>query len=410
MDIQKLKNTYRQLICFMREKRHSYGRIISRTESMCRHMIEHEGEYDSYPDYYEKFIDADGFLAANDSSRHLRHIWRMIWAFEEYDHYPDGKVFRCEAMSYGSMNRLNLTFKKFMKKEVLPVLSEGFVGEDTIKNNMCNMARFLLAMQNKGATTLKKINEERILSYFYSDEGKQMLGIQTCNVINMILGRIDNPECKRIKNLLPALFKKLREHEPMSEETVSQIKEALSKEDNGFSLRDRAILTIAIYTGLRGTDIANLTLDNIDWNRDLITIVQNKTDRTLVLPLRAVVGNVLFDYIKVNLDEITLDRYLFHNEKNGTVMNPRKIGQIMENFFDKTGILENGNQRRIRAFRHHVASTLMKNGEDIRIIRSILGHATQCAIQSYFDIKVEDTRKCGRDISDYPVNNDYFAV
>ena len=50
---------------------------------------------------------------------------------------------------------------------------------------------------------------------------------------------------------------------------------------------------LAIYTGLRGCDIAGLTLDAIDWNRDFIYIRQQKTEIPLELPLTAIVGNAI---------------------------------------------------------------------------------------------------------------------
>lgn len=56
-------------------------------------------------------------------------------------------------------------------------------------------------------------------------------------------------------------------------------------------------MIIAIYTGLRRSDIANLRLNNIDWEGDRIKIVQGKTGNPVALPLRPVVGNAIYDYI-----------------------------------------------------------------------------------------------------------------
>ncbi|WP_426157004.1 hypothetical protein [Lacrimispora sp. 38-1] len=48
---------------------------------------------------------------------------------------------------------------------------------------------------------------------------------------------------------------------------------------------------------MRPCDISGLTLDGIDWENEEIRIVQNKTDVPLVLPLIAVIGNAIYDYI-----------------------------------------------------------------------------------------------------------------
>lgn len=43
--------------------------------------------------------------------------------------------------------------------------------------------------------------------------------------------------------------------------------------------------------------MAGLTLDAIDWDGDLIYITQQKTEFPLELPLTAVVGNAIYDYL-----------------------------------------------------------------------------------------------------------------
>lgn len=64
------------------------------------------------------------------------------------------------------------------------------------------------------------------------------------------------------------------------------------------SLRDKAIMTLLIHTGIRGADIAKMSMTNIDWKADRINIWQSKTDAPLCLPLTATVGNAIYDYIK----------------------------------------------------------------------------------------------------------------
>lgn len=50
-------------------------------------------------------------------------------------------------------------------------------------------------------------------------------------------------------------------------------------------------------TGLRGTDVCSLKLGDIDWDKDFISILQDKTKKALTLPLRASYGNAIYDYI-----------------------------------------------------------------------------------------------------------------
>ena len=45
------------------------------------------------------------------------------------------------------------------------------------------------------------------------------------------------------------------------------------------------MVVLAVSTGLRCCDIVALRLDQVDWRRDEIRLVQAKTSRPLVLPL-----------------------------------------------------------------------------------------------------------------------------
>lgn len=409
MDLDKLRGTYKYLLSHM-EARKMDRSTITRTKSMCEHILEHEGEFSSYPEYYEKFIDSDGYHKSNDKSRHLRSIWRSIWAFDEYDHLPDGKWFNPVGMSHRSENKLNNNLRTFLDKEVIPSLNPDMLVKTSVNNLTCIMAKFLLAMQERGATTLHKINEERILSYFYKD-GKQVVGLEVGRLLSMMFGRIDTLECKRIKGLIPELKRTENKFTPITDEVIEAVKEALSVDDPSFSLRDRALITIEVFTGLRAVDIANLTIDSVDWDRDLISIVQSKTQQRLVLPLRAVVGNALYNYIKEGKFKLIEGKYLFYKRSDMKKKIPhREVGRVIEDFFKRTGLLDSGKQRRIRIFRHKLASSLLKNGTSIEVVRSILGHSTRKAINAYFDVDIEDIRGCSLDISDFPPNDDIFDV
>jgi hypothetical protein len=61
--------------------------------------------------------------------------------------------------------------------------------------------------------------------------------------------------------------------------------------------RDYAMVMLAVSTGLRCCDIVALRLDEIDWRRDEIRLVQAKTSRPLVLPLPAPAGNAVAEWI-----------------------------------------------------------------------------------------------------------------
>src|SRR5262249_51043501 len=61
--------------------------------------------------------------------------------------------------------------------------------------------------------------------------------------------------------------------------------------------RDYAMVLLAVSAGLGCCDIVALRLDEIDWRRDEIRLVQAKTSMPLVLALSALAGNAVAEWI-----------------------------------------------------------------------------------------------------------------
>ena len=62
--------------------------------------------------------------------------------------------------------------------------------------------------------------------------------------------------------------------------------------------------------GLRGREIAALTLDDIDWKRERLAIPERKAGHSTAFPLSAVVGAALVDYLRHARPD-SLDRHVF---------------------------------------------------------------------------------------------------
>src|SRR5674476_233651 len=74
--------------------------------------------------------------------------------------------------------------------------------------------------------------------------------------------------------------------------------------------RDYAILLLLVTYGLRGREVAALTLDDIDWKRERLAIPERKAGHSTAFPLSAVVGEALLDYLQHGRPE-TSDRQVF---------------------------------------------------------------------------------------------------
>lgn len=74
--------------------------------------------------------------------------------------------------------------------------------------------------------------------------------------------------------------------------------------------RDYAILLLLVTYGLRGHEVAKVTLDDIDWDRERLRIPDRKAGHSTAYPLAGVVAEALIDYLKHGRPE-TADRHFF---------------------------------------------------------------------------------------------------
>ena len=169
--------------------------------------------------------------------------------------------------------------------------------DTTIQSEANNGAAFLLCLQKQGAKSLVDVTDVMVQKFFFDGE-KQLRGESyKCNITAVLKGNKifgTGVECKRICNLLPPI-RRARKNYPYLQKSESElIKQELSS-GTRLSIRDKAILTLLMHTGIRGVDIAKMSTASIDWRADRINIVQSKTEVPLSLPLSATVGNAIYD-------------------------------------------------------------------------------------------------------------------
>ena len=74
--------------------------------------------------------------------------------------------------------------------------------------------------------------------------------------------------------------------------------------------RNYAILLLLVTYGLRGREVAALSLDDIDWKNDRLRVPERKAGHSTAFPLSPVVGEAILDYLRHGRPE-TSDRHLF---------------------------------------------------------------------------------------------------
>ena len=161
--------------------------------------------------------------------------------------------------------------------------------------------------------------------------------------------------------------------------------------------RNYAMVLLALRTGLRSMNITDLKLNDIDWRRNTIEIVQAKTDTPLVLPLLTDVGNAIADYI-LNGRPVSQEAYIFLRSQAPY----RKLSHCygISCKIMKQADLRQGPQERkgFHGLRHSLAARLLSAETPLPIISSILGHRNKDSTKIYLSSDLLHLRACALDL------------
>lgn len=409
MNVQNLRDNYPQLISHMENDGYSKMYVDRFRREITRILkFANEKGWLCYADVYRDYT------ITSKSPDYLRNKRTIIGAIEQFDvhgRYPDGRR-RHELFARGAYSHLLPTFQSVIDG-YCKVERKRNKKSSTIYTESNNASTFLLALQLRGMDSLESITEEAVLAVFMSPDGKLR---RSCsykkNVAAVFKACIpDHPEtCRHILSFLPALRETRKNIQYLTSEEIQKVKNELTNAENLLTLCDKAMGMLALYTGLRGCDMAGLTLDAIDWDKELICIQQLKTEHPLELPLPAMVGNAIYDYIAFERPHIEC-RYLFVSQRKPYArLQHRSMGNVADRIMKAAGIRQSkGNRRGFHIFRHHLATTLLRNGIPQPVISRTLGHTSPDSLEPYLSADIPHLKECAIDIARFPVSKGVFS-
>ena len=171
---------------------------------------------------------------------------------------------------------------------------------------------------------------------------------------------------------------------------------ALSDPQSDLTQRDRAIGCLLHYTGMRACDVAALTLGSIDWDRDLISVTQQKTGAPLRLPLQPQVGNAIFDYVTGERGGSRDPHVFLSDEYPHGGLEASSVYNVARLVLGAAGVGSPGGSH---AFRRAVATSMLGSGVDPQVASAVLGHQSPRTTEGYMVASVEGLRRCSLDVS-----------
>ncbi len=153
-------------------------------------------------------------------------------------------------------------------------------------------------------------------------------------------------------------------------------------------LRDAAIISLALYMGLRGIDIINLKYSDIDWKNMTVSISQQKTYRPVVLPISVLIQNRIRNYIINGRPKIP-NGYVFLSHTS-----PFSNSSTTHICSDALKRSTEGQFGNFHILRRTFASRLLATGSNTSIIKDSLGHSDYNSVDRYLSTDQVNERLC----------------
>lgn len=282
---------------------------------------------------------------------------------------------------------------------------------DSTKKELDHLFRRLFWFVEQKGLTAEQITDDLLIEFITEEIPKTVkyTMYRPVRVVKMTASYLKSQGIANLEkdfSLLKVKGQRERVVNPFTADEVNAILSTIENSDR-YNLRDRATILLAYDSGLRWCDIRSLKLEDIDWNKGTVSVVQKKTGKPVFLPLSGKTMNAIADYIlnerpKCFLKEVFLS-------KNGI---PRPMYGVSNNGMLKKVILESEvnviNGRGFHSLRRSYATEMSNAGVPLETISQMLGHKSIEEDKPYLTYNREKISFLTFDFSLVPISAGYY--
>lgn len=282
---------------------------------------------------------------------------------------------------------------------------------DSTKKGLDHLFRRLFWFVERKGLTAEQITDDLLIEFITEEIPKTVkyTMYRPVRVVKMTASYLKSQGIANLEKDFSMLKVKGQRERVVNPFTADEVNVILSTIENSdrYNLRDRATILLAYDSGLRWCDIRSLKLEDIDWNKGTVSVVQKKTGKPVFLPLSGKTMNAIADYIlnerpKCFLKEVFLS-------KNGI---PRPMYGVSNNGMLKKVILESEvnviNGRGFHSLRRAYATEMSNAGVPLETISQMLGHKSIEEDKPYLTYNREKISFLAFDFSLVPISAGYY--
>lgn len=402
MNLSNLRANAPMLIEYLEQNSYSVS-MIQYTEKIISFLLGPNAEnWTSYEDarneLREMYKDSAKPTRSNINSR-----LNMVIAFDLLGKLPDGNPVT-EIIKKGTYYKLNNSYKSLVDTYA-EYLKTKRLSESSVRCYTGNASSILLKLQSRKILSIEEATEQHIVEIFFN--GGAFTSVDYRRIFRDFAAHcgLDETISRKLITWIPRMKKHKRIPQYLTSEEADIFRETLRDESNGLTFRDRAVGALLFYTALRSIDIAELLISDVDFENDIISIVQEKTDEPWEISLSAAVGNPIYDYIHMERGNNT-DPHLFISKHRPFKGITRKTvsGLILNRIFDAACVrMETTDRRGSHIFRHHLTKAMLEHEISGTVIAEALGHSSTASTEAYLNSDFPHLKMCGLNIEKFPL-------
>ena len=332
-----------------------------------------EGYIESLPLDYTAYVIAAA----------VRHYWSMVAGTPFFKHVWIRDFERDEAIE-----REGREFGAYIK-------AACSIQEDTAHGRVRDVKKFLYAMFPAGSFDRAKVDAETVRTYVSeslahtapASRGRFCTDVRCYARFLVSEGHVAAASIAKLP--LKVRAEKGAPPPALPDEDYRAILEA-ADERTARGARDKAMAMCMGNLGLRASDVARLTLDDVEWDRAILHVRQSKSISERSIPIDAETGAAIELYVTAGRDNGSTSRSLFLPEgredgsKGG--LKPARVADAVRELARKAGVR---GFRGSHSLRRAAATNMVGNGASIKVVADVLGHESVTTTMGYLRLDVE---------------------
>ena len=270
---------------------------------------------------------------------------------------------------------INPELEKYIEEYLYTEYNTSKNTRDSYAYDLLNLAKFY---PNKNIAYLSKEEIQEYLRKNLKTARTKAHYLTTINNFYKYLtstGYLNINPCESIK--MPKLEHKLPEFL-----TIDEVDKLLDiRVSTAYDLRNKAMLEMLYATGMRISELCNLTMSNLYLEDEMVKVF-GKGSKERIVPVNNIALDYLKEYLKFGRGDLlgTKDsEYVFISSRH-TKITRQAFFKFLKKLCEEKGIKKNISPHILR---HSFATHLLNNGADLRVVQELLGHSDIATTQIY---------------------------